>query len=122
MLQICPVHRGRNTITSLINVGMDNSTSEWTLVVMAGAFLRNNLDRKYSYFVTSQKDILFPIVDGKTNFVDGTLNGIMVHRDTWKEIGQFSNQESLSWCKLSWAMAAIEHGCCFKAILGAQIC
>jgi hypothetical protein len=122
MNRFCPTTVGQNTITSLINQGLNNSKSDWTLVVMAGSWVRGRLDQKYSYFVEGTKDILFPIVDGRTNFVDGSINGILIHKDGWKAAGQFCNAENpLSICKLLWATDAIESGCHFKAVIGAKI-
>lgn len=121
MNKVCPTHKGQETITSLINTGLNNSASCWSIVVIAGCHVRQGLDIKYSYFVNKTTDILFPIVDGKTTFVDGTINGIMIHKDTWKMIGNFCNQNPLGICKMLWAIDAIEKGCTFKAIMNARI-
>jgi hypothetical protein len=121
MSLVCPTYRGTDTITSLINVGMNNSPSPWTITVMCGSHVRANLDKKFSYFVDSTKDVLFPIAEGRTNFVDGTINGIMIHKDAWDAAGNFCNQNPLGICKLLWTLDAIRKGCVFKAVIGAQI-
>ncbi|MFZ8393467.1 hypothetical protein ACO1MB_14640, partial [Staphylococcus aureus] len=67
-------------------------------------------------------DILFPIVDRKMNFIDGTINGIFLHRQAFDLTGPFSDDPSLEKSKAVWSSTAVEKGCTFKAILGAQIC
>lgn len=121
MNAICPTYKGRNTITSLINTGLNNSASLWSIIVMCGTHVRPNLDKKYSLFVESTKDILFPIAEGRTNFVDGTLNGIMIHKDAWDVAGNFCNENPLVICKLLWTLDAMKRGCIFKAVIGCQI-
>jgi len=115
--------KGGDTITSLINAGMEKAPcNKWNFIVIAGSWIRSLLDRKFSYFIESEKDILFPIVNKQTNFVDGSINGILMHKKAFKEIGSFSNDNPLEICKLMWAMDAIEKGYKFKAVLGAKVC
>jgi len=126
---ICPVYRGKETITSLMNVGMKHADKEWNIFIMEGAWMRANLNKKYGYFHESEKDIFFPIVvdydiQGKPvkiydNFWDCSLNGIMIHKKTFKEVGEFTDDEE---ARLFWAAQAVEAGCKFKPILGAKIC
>lgn len=118
----CPVSVGGTTITSLLNAGICNGGPEWNFIIMSGSWVRPGLDTKFSYFIENEKDILFPIVDRQINFVDATLNGILVHRKTFEEIGKFADNSPLEICKLFWAMDAIEKGCRFKAIVGTQVC
>ncbi len=120
---VCKSYTGGSTITSLINVGMKNTPcNEWNFIVMGGTWVKNGLSKKYSYFIDSEKDILFPIVDRKTNFIDGSINGILWHKKTYESIEPLSNDNPLEICKLMFTMGAIEKGCKFKAVLGAQIC
>lgn len=114
---------GGSTITSLINKGMSSPPCKnWNFLVIAGSWVRPRLERKFSSFIESEKDILFPIVDKKANFIEGTLNGILVHKKTFKEVGSFSNDNPLDICKIMWAMEAIDKGCKFKAVVGTVIC
>jgi hypothetical protein len=122
MRKKCVTRVGKNTITSLINAGMNHAPSPWNFIVIAGSYVRAGLDQKFSYFVEKDKDILFPIVDRKLYFPDGSINGILMHKKTWKEIGEMSEYESLELCKLEWASRAIEKGCTFKGVVGAKIC
>jgi hypothetical protein len=121
--RLCPCHKGGNTITSLINAGMKNAPcKEWNFIVMAGSWVRGWLDRKFAYFIESEKDILFPIADRKYRFVEGTINGILLHKKAYDDIGPFSNDNPLEICKMLWAIDAIEKGYKFKAVLGTVIC
>lgn len=122
MSKLCKVVKGGDTITSLINAGMDKALcNEWNFLVIAGTWMRGNLDKKYSYFVESEKDILFPIVDRQTNFVDGSINGFLIHKKAWKDVGHMPSDNPLEICKLMWTMEAIEKGYKFKAILGTAV-
>jgi hypothetical protein len=120
--KICLVHKGGKTFTSLINKGMAKTTVPWNILLMAGVWVKPKLDQKFSTFLTSEKDILYPIADGKYNFVDATLNGLTIHKNTFKEVGDIPEDKELDICKLLWALDAIKYGCQFKAIQGAKIC
>ena len=122
MKAICPTYKGKSTFSSLINVGMKHAPAEWSFLVCAGATVRWKMDQRFAYFVENEKDILFPISDGKTNFVDGTLNGVFINKKTWKEVGEMSDEGSLEEIKLFWALDAIDKGVKFKAIAGSKIC
>lgn len=120
--------KGSNTITSLINVGMKNTKAPWNVIVFAGSWIRSSLYTKFDAFVKSEKDILFPVVDWHYNFVDGSMNGIILHRDTFAEVGDFPTDNvqqyeggDLEFSKIWWALGALEKGCVFKAIVGMKI-
>jgi hypothetical protein len=120
---LCQTHRGGDTITSLINEGLSKSPSdEWNFIIVGGSWVRGFLDKKYSYFIESEKDILFPIVNRKLNFVDGSINGILIHKKAFVDIGPFGNDNPLEICKLFWGIVAVEKGYRFKAVLGAAVC
>ena len=118
---ILPVTVGGKTVTSLINAGMRNGGPEWNLLVVAGTWVRPGLIHKYSSFVESEKDILFPVIDRKYTFIDGTINGILMHRKTFQEVGDFADDNPLDICKTFWTIDAIEKGCRFKAIVGSKL-
>jgi len=120
--KICLVHKGGKSFTGLINKGMEKTTVPWNIVLMAGVWVKPRLNEKFSTFLTSEKDVLYPIADGKCNFVDATLNGLMIHKETFKAVGKIPEDNPLEVCKLLWALDAIKHGCQFKAIQGAKIC
>ncbi len=115
--------RGGDTITSLINLGMKETTcEEWNFIVMAGGWVRPLLDRKYGYFIENDQDILFPIINRQMNFIDATINGILVHKKTFQAIGPLDEKCPIDVCKLFWAMNAADKGCRFKAVLGTRVC
>lgn len=127
--QLCEVHKAKETITSLINLGMKKSKIDWNVIVFAGSWLRPGIHRIFNTFAKSEKDILFPVVDRKTNFIEGSMNGIMIHKKTFKEIGDMptmhkvdEDHNELEWIKTFWALGAIDKGCTFKAIIGTRIC
>lgn len=118
----CKAYKGGTTLTSIINEGLSNAPcSEWNFIILAGSWVKRMLDRKFSYFLEGEKDILFPLVDKKMNFVDGTINGILIHKKAFKEIGPMMTDTPLDTCKLFWATEAQEKGYKFKAVLGAGV-
>lgn len=128
--EVCPTHKGKDTITSLLNTGMKKGCKDWNLFVIEGSIVRPNLNRKYSLFIEDEKDVLFPIVTeyektGKikrvrSDFEDATLNGMFLHTKTFKAVGNFVDSSILS-SKFIWATKAQELGCKFKGVLGARL-
>jgi hypothetical protein len=119
---LCPTYKAKNTFSSLINVAMKNAPAEWNFLIIAGSWVRPKLHHKFSYFLESEKDIMFPIAEGKTNFVDATINGLFFHKKIFKEVGNLATENPLELCKLMWALDAIDKGYRFKAIAGCKIC
>jgi hypothetical protein len=126
MKEICPVYRGKNTHTSLMNTALRNCPTEWCIFVISGTWVRRNLAYKYSRFVDDDTDILYPIVLNNNNWVysfrNSTLNGICINKKTFKKVGAFQDEGKLKIAKEQWFYQAIEK--CdskFKAILGANI-
>lgn len=122
------VHKGKDTITSLMNAGMKRIKHDWAFILFAGSQIKPFLEQRLSRFVTSDKDILFPVVADKYNFVEGSCNGILINRHTFKEIGdmpeapmhkQGFNDFEVS--KVFWANDALNYGCQFKGIVGLRI-
>lgn len=122
MKNICPVFKGKNTFSSLINTGIKNAKAEWNFIVFAGITIPPKLDLRYFGFVEDKKDILFPIVENKSDFISGTLNGILINKETFKYVGNIDNEGSLDFVKTIWACKAISKGCKFKAIANIKIC
>lgn len=131
MKEICPsCHRGRNTITSLINKGMQKGHKEWNLIIIEGAVYRKGVAEKYMRFIETEKDILFPIVmdydrsgnviNTHSNFMDSSINGLFMHYNTFKDIEPFGDNP-LDIERLLWASEAIDKGYKFKAVLGTKI-
>lgn len=118
----CNVHRGGDSITSLINKGIDVSRTDWNFILVAGSSVKGAAFRKYLYFCRSEKDILYPVIDRKISFDEASINGIMVHRSAFDKVGKFvEDLADLAMAKLLWAYEAIEHGFHFKALVGAKL-
>jgi len=122
MKLVCPAYKGKTTISSLINVGMRHAPAEWAFIVFAGSNLPQKIDGKFAFFVNDEKDILFPVVQRKINFIDGTWNGLYLNKKTFREIGEFQESGELLEVKCEWAERALEKGCRFKAIIGSKVC
>lgn len=122
MKAICPTFKGKSTFSSLINIGMKNAPAEWNFIICAGVTVNWKMDERFAYFTESEKDILFPIVEKKYNFVDATLNGLFINKKTWKEVGDMDNEGTFEQIKTLWGIRAIEKGVIFKAIAGAKVC
>jgi len=131
MREVCPSYKGGETITSLINNGIKNSSDGWNLLMMEGSWLPKNVKLRYLTWIKSEKDILFPIIinynkEGKpikilSNFSDCTLNGILIRKEFFLEIGKLS-ENPLQISREFWSIDAFEKGANFKAILGIKIC
>lgn len=113
---------GGHSVTSLINVGMESPPAEWNVLVFAGVHIKERLDQRYSTFLADRLDIFYPLIWGAWTFIEAPLNGLCIHRDTFKEIGEFSNENSLEICKMMWFLNATDLGCKFKAVAGCRMC
>lgn len=128
MNNICPTLQAEDTITSLINLGLKEAKPDWNMLLFAGSFVRLGIYKKFDLFAKDEKDILFPVVNNKIDFVEGSMNGIILHKNTFKLVGDFNTSSmqklgsnELEMIKLFWAMSAVEHGCRFKAIVGMKV-
>ncbi len=121
MSEICPILKGKDTISSLINKGLDKSKSDWNFLIFSGTHIKPRFALKYQFFIENEKDILFPIVDRKFDFVSGSMNGILMHKNAMSEIGKFDNADDIELVKLGWAISAIDKGYKFKALIGARV-
>lgn len=120
--QYAEVVQGGNTITSLIDAGIKKSKTDWCFVVIAGTYLRSTSLRRYEYFLRSDKDILYPVVDRKFAFDEASLNGILMPKKAIEDVGIFGdNNRSIQVVKMLWALQAIDLGYRFLAIVGARL-
>jgi hypothetical protein len=127
---MCPVAQGGKTITSLMNTGLTNPPADWNVIIFEGSQIEARSINKLFYFARNHKDILYPIVidydrDGRPvnifyEFHKGTLNGLTIHKDTFNQVGRFSDNP-IAISKMFWQMDAIEMGCDFRAVLGAKM-
>jgi len=116
----CQVLNGGYCITSMLDSAIKNAETEWILVVFAGANLQKGLDIKYSRYINTYKDVLFPVANRIWNFPEGSMNGIFINKNFHKEVGDFGKGNDLQITKLIWAAKAIEKGGKFKAIVGVK--
>lgn len=116
-----PVMNGGDCVTSLFDTGIQNALGEWAYVVFAGSSIRRNIDLKLSRYVEAENNVLFPVVDRIWNFVDGSMNGVLINKNFFNLVGNFGSGNPLKLTKLVWADKAINKGCKFKAIVGAII-
>jgi hypothetical protein len=116
------VVQGGNTITSLIDAGVKHCKTKWCFIVTAGTYLRRHHLRKYDLFCRGEKEILYPVVDKKYAFDEATINGILIPKKAIEEVGNFGdNNRSIQLVKMLWAIQALEHGYCFRALVGARL-
>lgn len=124
---LCATYKGKDTITSLVNTGMKKSKHEWTCIVFAGSRIQAFLERRWK-FATKETDILFPVLDRKFDFVEGSFNGVLVNTKFFQKVGDLptavmkkNGLNDFEFAKFMWAVDAIEHGASFKGIVGMRI-
>lgn len=120
-LQPCciPVYQGKNSITSLFDLAIQKIQNEWVFVVFAGSVIKKKIDLKLSSYVENKTDVLFPVVNRIYNFIDGSMNGILINKSFYTEVGEFGTGNSLQDTKILWADRALQKGVRFKAIVNA---
>lgn len=120
--KICPCDSGATTITGLLDLGLKKSKKELTFFILAGIHVKPFILKKYENFYKSNKDIMFPVVNRKWSFENGTINGLMIPTLAYKEVGSFGDgNTNLEAVKLLWAIDAIQKGYKFKGLVGARI-
>lgn len=137
MKEICECYKSKSLnstdefslASELINLGIKNSKKEWNFIVIAGSWVRPNLKRKFDIFVKDEKDVLYPIIDDRRlEFPEASINGILVNKKAFKEIGEWPtqmwkiNNNPLYLSKLFWYAIGLEHSYKFKGIVGMRIC
>jgi hypothetical protein len=114
--------KGGNTLASMMNKGLkETASAEWNFIIYADGWIKDRLDIKYSYFIESNKDILYPISKTRStnyNFMSHD-NGMMIHKKAFADIGEFPD-ESAEISKLMWAATALEKGYKFKGVVGGR--
>lgn len=128
---VCPTYKGKGTITSLLNLGLSKGHSGWNMFAMEGSIVRANLDQKFGYWADGEENVLYPIVtdynrDGVpikiyNEFEECTLNGLCIHSEFFKKVGDFSDNP-LDVSRRFWALEAAGFEVKFKGILGAKFC
>ena len=128
MSEYCPSYKGKDTITSLVNKGMRHLKHKWGFIIFGGSRVQPFVERKLATFAKKEEDILFPIVEKRTNFVDGSFNGVLINKDFFKKVGKFPEDSlqkegvnDFEMAKLLWCVDAMENGAQFKGIIGLRI-
>lgn len=124
----CPTYQGENTITSLVNTGMKKIKTEWACIVFGGSRIPIGIENKWRTFCKKESDVLYPVVEGKYNFVEGTFNGVLINTHFFDRVGNFHTaamqkhgMNDFEFIKLLWATDAIDHGVTFKGIVGMRV-
>lgn len=116
---ICPAVKGGSSISSMINAGFKKAKKPWNLVVVSGNNIRYNPVLKYTRFTKSAKDVIYPVSDKSYwKWEDSSIHGMLIHREAFKEVGDFPDEESLPYCKLLWSVKALDKGYTFKGLIG----
>lgn len=115
----CQVYNGGDCVTSLIDHGMQKVKTEWALFVFSGSIIKKKIDKKLSLYVETKKDVLFPVVNRIWNFIDGSMNGLLISKEFYSQVGEFGSGNTLQNTKILWAERALEKGVRFKAIVNA---
>jgi len=115
----CPVYQGGDCVTSMIDKAIQECMTDWSYIVFAGSVIKKNIDKKLGLYVESNRDVLFPVVDRIFNFINGSMNGILINKDFHKEVGAFGSGNNLQDTKVLWADRALTKGVKFKAIVNA---
>jgi hypothetical protein len=108
---------GGTAITDMIDIGCKNAETDWVYFVLAGTRLQKRIDSKNALHVKSYKDVLFPVINRRWNFIDATLNGLLLNKKFHEEVGDFGSGNDLMVTKLIWADRALSMGVKFKAIV-----
>jgi len=129
--KISTIIRGGVTVTSLINSGFQQSDG-WQIIIMAGVPVHERIfKRKLDTFIKDEYDVIFPVVPDidrqgrmmrlNNHFSNCTLNGIAIHSDTFRKVGNFIDDQNIQYVRLCWAAAALEAGCKFKGVVGLRV-
>lgn len=131
MKEICDIYKGGKTVTSLINKSFEKIKHEWNILIIEGARICKNLEKRYSTWIKDEKDIIYPlIVENDKNghpqriydsFYNCTLNGICINKKFYKQVGNLSDNP-LEVSRKFWAIEANSKSAKFKTILGIRIC
>jgi len=127
---LCPVIRGKNTITSLINTGVSRMKKDWIVWIVEGAVVKCPFHLKYHNWLASENDIFFPVglqhnrhgkpINITTCFENSSLNGVMFHKQIFNRVGKFSDNP-LEISRTVWRQEAESKGGIFKGVLGVRI-
>jgi len=106
-----------DNLVGMLNKGLELSIcNEWNLIVRTPRWLNANLDKKFFTFMKSDKDIFFPITRKNWNFTRFDLHGLLLHKKTFCDVGEFPKADSLEESKILWAATALGKGYKLKGV------
>lgn len=109
--------KSKANYAAMINAGMNATEEDWNIIFIAGTYLQRNYTKKYSMFIESDSDVLFPNYIRKSNFIDGTINGLCISKNLFNKTGEFNEDcEKIEHSKAEWGYNAIPHNVKFKAV------
>ena len=131
MKEVCNIHKGGKTITSLINKGFEKIESDWAILILEGSRVCKNIDMKYNKWIKNYNDVLFPLIIEYNRemypkkiydtFYNCTINGMCINKNFFKDVGKFT-EDGLEESRKIWTVSALEKNVVFKSILGIKIC
>lgn len=128
MKEYCPTFKGKNTITSLINLGLKKTKNEWACIIFGGSRVPSSIEKKLESSCKLPNEIVYPIAENKFNFIEGCFNGVAINTEFFKKVGDFPNfpmnkhgLNDFELAKMFWALDAMEHGAVFKGVLGMRV-
>ena len=111
------IKKGGTTICGLINAGEKEIKNEWFFVFVAGSRIKNKIDKKYFSFI-KDKEIGYSVVERRMYFYEASLNGMLLSKTSFKDIGEFPDiSPDISGCKSVWLGEGQEKGYKFKGLV-----
>ena len=104
----------------LFDKAITQSTKDWCFIVLSGLHLPKSIIRKFSDFVESEKDIIFPVKNRLWDFLKNPIECLLINKNFYNEIGFFGKENPEDVIKLLWANGAIKLGGTFKSIVGVK--
>lgn len=116
-----PTVRAGRTVTSLMNAGVGGlPKAEWVCFLDAGTVARPGMFRQHRRF--GPKDIMYRVVGRRHDFTDAGIDGMVVNRGTFLDVGPLSEgEDSMELVKLFWGLDAVERGCRLVGIVGTRL-
>ena len=104
----------------LFDKAITESTKEWCFLILSGLHMQKFLIRKFSEFVKSEKDVLFPIKNRLWDFLRNPIECLLINKKFYKEVGFFGKENPEDIIKLLWAADVVKLGGTFKCIIGVK--
>lgn len=125
---ICETYKGQDTITSLVNTGLKKLKHDWGCLMFGGSRIFQFTERRITSFAHTEKDVIYPVVEGKFGFVEASFNGVVMTKKFFDEVGDFPTAAMLKaglndfeLAKMFWALDAMDKGAKFKGVVGLRI-